>query len=446
MALALQNCFGLNPRDFDVSKIKAVSIDLDGTTINSKARQWSDYTALVFKALSERGIIVVPSTGRNLDQLGFIDAREQQLGFTMPRVCTNGSVTRNRQGVCQFTGLPRQLVSQLFTGWIPEAISVALMGPEFTQAFSSQNAGPGKQVGTTVLVPKSAADVALEAEVFGFNCPSQATNEQTSAPNVPVTTSYALDPQLQVDPEPAVAKLATQEQLEQEGHFGRLANAHSALVAALQRLVAAEQLPAQALTYPATWPASTTKWAHLPASGFSRLWRVEDLDQLGLDLAKVGICYFTDYRYKETQPSYLAKAFFQVLKDYCAQHFPEQVELKYTEANEFCVIPKGISKAATLKRFLAAEYGIDTAQELVSFGDNFNDLENLHGAKYGFHTTPSNPFVLEVFAQDQSLTHIGPGDESAVARWLNDLFDLGIAYQGETFTDLSQVNQPANQK
>lgn len=73
---------------YDISTIKAVALDLDGTTLNPQ-KEWSNYTKAVLNALHDKGIHIVVATGRGRKGIGMTQGC---LNAPIPYVLLNGAM------------------------------------------------------------------------------------------------------------------------------------------------------------------------------------------------------------------------------------------------------------------------------------------------------------------------------------------------------------------
>lgn len=72
---------------------------------------------------------------------------------------------------------------------------------------------------------------------------------------------------------------------------------------------------------------------------------------------------------------------------------PEKVHFTSSGYNTVDVIPSEVNKASGLKYFL--DYFKLTSDDLIAFGDDFNDLEMLQLAKYGYVMANGNPELFQ---------------------------------------------------
>lgn len=111
----------MRKQDFDMSGVKAVGLDLDGTTLN-KEHKLDDKTLEVFELLLAKGVHVILSTGRPFkDAVGL----KQVLKHKTPLVTSNGAMLNDAQGIedrVQFVS--RDVVEQVLNREYPSNIIV----------------------------------------------------------------------------------------------------------------------------------------------------------------------------------------------------------------------------------------------------------------------------------------------------------------------------------
>ncbi|MFC6276286.1 HAD-IIB family hydrolase [Psittacicella hinzii] len=84
-----------------------------------------------------------------------------------------------------------------------------------------------------------------------------------------------------------------------------------------------------------------------------------------------------------------------------------------------------VHKLAALKTLLASR-GLDVTKHLIAFGDSMNDISMLTGAKYGFYLENTLDEARASLEQAPNCYQIGHNANLATARFLNQMFKLGI--------------------
>lgn len=93
-----------------LNDIRLIAVDLDGTLLNSR-KQISEQDQAALAEAAARGIMVVPTTGRNYS---FALPVLAPLGFATTLVCSNGAIIRSSAGETHFQRLlPRRLAHDI---------------------------------------------------------------------------------------------------------------------------------------------------------------------------------------------------------------------------------------------------------------------------------------------------------------------------------------------
>lgn len=93
--------------------------------------------------------------------------------------------------------------------------------------------------------------------------------------------------------------------------------------------------------------------------------------------------------------------------------FAHEVDTTFSMSECLEVMPKGINKGSTIESLLR-EYNLEP-EEVVAFGDGFNDLEMLSLVGQGFLMENAHPALAEKLPR---CTRIGHYADEAVAKWI----------------------------
>ncbi|MFC6276510.1 Cof-type HAD-IIB family hydrolase [Psittacicella hinzii] len=104
---------------FDVSKIKVVASDLDGTALNAD-HKLAPETVAVFEALIDRGIQVILATGRPYrDVVGI----EENIKYSLPLVTSNGAMLNNAEPAPDYVSyVPSDIIEQICSNIVGEGL------------------------------------------------------------------------------------------------------------------------------------------------------------------------------------------------------------------------------------------------------------------------------------------------------------------------------------
>ena len=106
----------------------------------------------------------------------------------------------------------------------------------------------------------------------------------------------------------------------------------------------------------------------------------------------------------------------QLLENYLKIHFPNELNIYRSKDTYLEIASKKISKLSALSFLLEKKYAI-SLQEVIAFGDNYNDIEMLEGVGLGVAVGNAKEEVKNV-ADQVTLSNL----EDGVAHTLKDIF------------------------
>ncbi len=106
----------------------------------------------------------------------------------------------------------------------------------------------------------------------------------------------------------------------------------------------------------------------------------------------------------------------QLLENYLKMHFPDELNIYRSKDTYLEIASKKISKLSALSFLLEKKYDI-SLQEVIAFGDNFNDIEMLEGVGLGVAVGNAKEEVKKI-ANQITLSNL----EDGVAHTLAEIF------------------------
>ncbi|WP_222985664.1 Cof-type HAD-IIB family hydrolase [Psittacicella gerlachiana] len=103
----------------------------------------------------------------------------------------------------------------------------------------------------------------------------------------------------------------------------------------------------------------------------------------------------------------------------------DKVEAVFSGNMSLDFTAKGVNKLTAIEAYLQSK-GLTASENLIAFGDSMNDYAMLTGAKYGFYMENTLPFIKENFVPHPNCHEIGNCYKLATAKFLNQIFALGI--------------------
>ncbi|RIY32483.1 hypothetical protein CKF54_04735 [Psittacicella hinzii] len=103
----------------------------------------------------------------------------------------------------------------------------------------------------------------------------------------------------------------------------------------------------------------------------------------------------------------------------------DRVEAVFSGNMSLDFTAKHVNKLTALDFYLNSK-GLSAKENMIAFGDSMNDYAMLTGVKYGFYMENTLPFIKENFVPHANCHQIGNCYELGTAKFLNELFDLGV--------------------
>lgn len=110
--------------------------------------------------------------------------------------------------------------------------------------------------------------------------------------------------------------------------------------------------------------------------------------------------------------------------------YGDDIECVFSQVNCLEVNAAGVTKLKTIQQYLD-EFGLKAEENLISFGDGMNDLAMISHSLHGFVMQNADPRLKDATAHlDNVEVTSATNVDFAVARVLNDLFDLEVEVDG----------------